>query len=114
MRRISFYWLGGLIVYFGLSYGWPSLYNYGIFGLFMLLVALGYNIYRFSTTQFKLEIKIKPPPIFTLGDSNTIVISLKNTGLGGVNLEPFFFVAHNGMLECFFLGVLTALFSSIW
>ena len=96
MRRISFYWLGGLIVCFGLSYGWPGLFKYGIFGLFILLVAIGYNLYRFATTQFKLEIFIKTPPIFTLGDPNTIIITLKNNGSGGVNLEPFFIVAHNG------------------
>ena len=95
MRRISFYWLGGLIVCFGLSYGWPELYDYGIFGLFMLLVALGYNVYRISTANYKIELVIKTPPIFTLGDPNTITITLKNTGLEGVNLEPIIFEAYN-------------------
>lgn len=96
MRRISFYLLGSLMVSFGLSYGWPALYEYSVFVFFVLLTAMGYNAYRLSVARVKLDLLIHAPPIFTLGDANKITVTLKNIGTVGANLEPTFLVAYNG------------------
>lgn len=96
MRRISFYFLGGLIFCFGLSYGWPVLYTYGIIALSVLVIAMIYNAYRLANSQVILEINIQLPPIFTLGDSNAINITFKNTGWVGAFVEPVYLVAFNG------------------
>lgn len=96
MRRVSFYLLGGLIFCFGLSYGWPVLYGYGIFAFLVLLIVAGYNFYQLSYTPFNLEINVALPPIFTLGDTNTLAVTLKNTGTTGAFIEPIYIMAYSG------------------
>lgn len=90
MRNISFYLLGVLIVWFGLSYSWPRLYGYAVIAFLVLLGALVYNVYKNSASLFKLEFDIQLPPIFTLGDTNIITITFKNIGKRGAFLEPSF------------------------